>query len=388
MQSAAVSNPQAACPEEERRADAAWTRRGVPAQQRQPPELLSIQYLRAVAAIGVLIFHAADRAGVAFGPGAAGVDVFFVISGFIMWVIAGERPTTPTAFLARRAARIIPLYWLVTLAIAATATVAPWAFPHLEPTGAHVAKSLLFYPHLDPHGDIAPLIVPGWTLNYEMFFYLVFAASLLLAVRRRTIALTLAMSLLVAFGYWTRPTQPALATYTNPLLLEFLAGVWLGRAWRRGLRLRRGIGLAAIATGLAIFALTAVSGIDVEPVRIAVWGVPAFLVVAGAVSLEPVRDWPMLKFLGDASYSIYLVHGLAISFCTRVLALFHIDSLALFFLVCIGGGIMLGGACYWLVERPLLHLFHPSRRKRARDVDHVSAISPVGVLSTPPDAAA
>lgn len=356
----------------------------------KPAELLSIQYLRAIAAIGVLIFHAAERAGVGFGPGAAGVDIFFVISGFIMWVITGERATTPSAFLARRAARIIPLYWLVTLAVAGTAVVAPSAFPHLAPTSDHVLKSLLFYPHADPHGDIAPLIVPGWTLDYEMFFYLVFAACLLLAGRLRALGLTIVLGLLVLSGYVIRPANPALATYSNPLLLEFLCGVWLGKAWVRGLRLRRDVGFAAIALGLTGFAVVAASGIDVEPVRILVWGTPAVLIVAGAVSLEPVREWSVGKFLGDASYSIYLVHGLAISFCARLLATLHVDSLSLFFFVSLCGGIILGGACYRLLERPLLRLFHPARRSplsEGRTTERAQDLPVGGVLLTPRDPA-
>jgi exopolysaccharide production protein ExoZ len=367
---------------------AAWWVRPSQASQHKPVEVLSIQYLRAVAAIGVLVFHTAERAGVGFGPGAAGVDVFFVISGFIMWMITGERGTRPWTFLARRAARIIPLYWLVTLSVAALAIVIPSAFPHLKPTADHVFKSLLFYPHADSNGDIAPLIVPGWTLDYEMFFYVVFAACLLLPGRLRAYALTIALGLLVAAGYAFRPLNPALATYSNPLLLEFLAGVWLGAMWVKGIRLRRGIAEAAISLGVAGFALVAALGIDVEPVRILAWGIPAFLIVAGAVSREPLRKWPAGKFLGDASYSIYLVHGLAISFCARLLTMLHVGSLAVFFVVSLCGGIVLGAACYCFVERPLLRLFRSSRRKHvpdARSSDPAGDLSPIGALVAPAD---
>lgn len=366
----------------------AWWGWRVDAAQDKPVEVLSIQYLRAVAAIGVLVFHTAERAGVGFGPGAAGVDVFFVISGFIMWMITGERATRPSTFLARRAARIMPLYWLVTLGVAAIAIAIPSAFPHLKPTADHVFKSLLFYPHADSNGDIAPLIVPGWTLDYEMFFYVVFAAGLLLPGRLRAFALTLALGSLVVAGYAFRPVNPALATYSDPLLLEFLAGVWLGAIWVKGMRLRRGIACAAMLLGVAGFALVAALGIDVEPVRILAWGIPAFLIVAGAVSLEPLRKWPVGKFLGDASYSIYLVHGLAISFCARLLTMMHVGSLAVFFFVCLGGGIVLGAACYCFVERPLLRLFHSSRPKRAPDArssDLAGGLSSVGVLVTQAD---
>src|ERR1700722_8663891 len=210
-----------------------WIRRIKPPSDRSV-ELFSIQYLRAAAAIAVLIFHAAQRGGTSFGAGAAGGDVFFVISGFIMWVISAR--ATPASFLTRRAARIIPLYWLVTLVIAAAAITMPSAFPNLQPTLDHVVKSMLFYPHADPSGIVAPLIVPGWTLDYEVFFYLVFAMSLLVAARSRALVLTAALGLLVLAGQLIRPANPALATYTHPLLLEFLSGVLLGKAWAEGIR--------------------------------------------------------------------------------------------------------------------------------------------------------
>lgn len=356
----------------------------------RPRELLSIQYLRAFAAIGVLVFHAAERAGVGFGPGAAGVDIFFVISGFIMWVISGVGPQSSLGFLRRRATRIVPLYWLVTLGVAATAIAVPAAFPNLRPTADHIVKSLLFYPHVDASGEIAPLIVPGWTLDYEMFFYALFAAWLLAASHRRLLGLSLTMGLLALAGYTLRPSDAALATYTNPLLLEFLAGVWLGNAWVEGFRLRRRSAIAAIVLGMVGFAVVAATGINVDPVRILVWGVPALLIVAGAISLEPLPDWPIAKFLGDASYSIYLVHGLAISFCARILTLLHIDSVPVFFIASLGGGLLLGGGCYRLVERPLLHLFRSRRRgdHRRRAPEHRdAAIAATRVLATPPDRA-
>jgi exopolysaccharide production protein ExoZ len=371
-------------------ASSLWRRRVTPASGRTR-ELLSIQYLRAIAAVAVLIFHAADRAGIAFGAGAAGVDIFFVISGFIMWVISAGDSTTPSSFLARRAARIIPLYWLVTLSVAAVALAAPSLFPNLKPTFDHVVKSILFYPHADPSGAIAPLIVPGWTLDYEVFFYLIFAASLFAPARIRIQVLTAALGVLVLLGQVLHPSNPALATYTHPLLLEFLSGVWLAKIWADGLRPRPIVGASAMVLGFGVMAVVAVSGIDVDPVRLFVWGVPAFLIVAGAISLEPVRDWPIVKFLGDASYSIYLVHGLAIALCARILTALHISALPLFFVVCVSGGIVVGGGCYLFVEKPLLHLFHPSRRKRFARTSAVGAavtgLPDIGAVASPPDAA-
>jgi exopolysaccharide production protein ExoZ len=196
-------------------------------------EVRSIQFLRGVAALGVLGFHAASRAGGSFGVGAAGVDIFFVISGFIMWVVTSRRTPKPGQFLARRAERIVPLYWLVTLATATAAILAPSAFPAMRPTASHVVQSLFFIPHRDPTGLIAPLIVPGWTLNYEIFFYLLFAGSLMAPARLRVWLVSGVLAALVALRPLGDITNSAWATYTDPILLEFAAGSWSGdyRPW-------------------------------------------------------------------------------------------------------------------------------------------------------------
>jgi exopolysaccharide production protein ExoZ len=342
------------------------TERGKRALPPKTGELLSIQYMRAIAAIAVLSFHAAQRAGFDFGIGAAGVDVFFVISGFIMWVISARNPLRPVDFLARRAARIVPLYWLVTLVVAGTAIAAPALFPNLRPTLAHVAKSLLFYPHSDPAGFIAPLIVPGWTLNYEVFFYVVFAISLLTTLRIRPLVLTALLGLLVLAGQVAHATNPVWDTYTSPLLLEFLSGVWLGKAWTDRRLPKPIVGLASLILGFGAIVVITFSGRDIEAVRIFAWGLPALLIVAGAVSIDRaglVRDWPVLKFLGDASYSIYLVHGLALSLAARILAITGIGGAPILFIAGILGGLGIGSGCYLFVERPLLRFFHRSRRK-------------------------
>ena len=117
--------------------------------------------------------------------GQAGVDIFFVISGFIMWVTTHDRPTTPLRFMTNRIVRIVPLYWLITLAVAAMAFAVPSLFRGVVLTPEHVIKSLLFIPHYYPGMPtrVWPLLLPGWTLNYEMVFYLVFAIALLLPRR-------------------------------------------------------------------------------------------------------------------------------------------------------------------------------------------------------------
>ena len=336
------------------------TSQSVETPRKAPGEVRSIQYLRGFAAFGVLVYHAAERAGSGFGLGAAGVDVFFVISGFIMWMVTCRRPPSPQEFLIRRVQRIVPLYWGVTLLVAAIAVAAPFVFPNMRVTPEHLAKSLFFLPHYDSQGLIAPLIVPGWTLNYEMFFYVVFALALLAPARWRPWVITGVLAALVAVRPLGDVTEAVWATYTNPLLLEFVAGVWLGKAWFEDRLPGPRAGWAMIVAGLLGFAAAGFSGVDVERARALIWGVPAFLLVSGAISVErhgAVPSMKPLRALGDASYSVYLVHGLAISAVFRALQMAGVTNPVLLFAASIIAGVAGGMLVYRLVEMPLMQLF-------------------------------
>jgi exopolysaccharide production protein ExoZ len=268
----------------------------------------AIQYLRAVAALMVVVHHArnADPGGWLFNPLedyqllARGVDVFFVISGFIMYFAA--RHERPREFLLKRVIRVVPLYWLATAMLIA---VAAWFGDPLlrELDAARVLQSLAFVPHYDPSGQPFPVLVPGWTLNYEMFFYLVFFVGLLGG--RLLGTLNVAILGLVAAGLLVDFDGAVMRTYTHGRMLEFLAGVWLG--W---LHARRRIPSALSLVGLLGFV-----GLLWPPrpggFEAGIFAVAACstLVVTGAVALgERAPVSRVARLLGDASYSIYLTH--------------------------------------------------------------------------------
>jgi exopolysaccharide production protein ExoZ len=332
-------------------------------------DLLVIQYLRGIAAVGVLGFHACQRSGLDFGMGAAGVDIFFVISGFIMWVVSAGKARGPGDFLLRRAGRIAPLYWTVTLGVVGLDLLRPSLFPNMLLTAPHVVLSLLFLPHQDPHGAVAPVIVPGWTLSYEVFFYLVFALTLFLPLARRAWALTAIMAALCLAGAATQGGGPVWTTFTNPLVLEFVAGVWLAKAWTSGRLGGPAAGWTAVAAGCGLLLAAAVSGAEVSgAARLYLWGLPAVLIVWGGLCLERagrVARLPPLKLLGDASYSIYLVHGLALSLVFKLLGTRPGLPPALLLACAVPFAALLGTGCYFGLERPLLAVFHPGRRKAA-----------------------
>jgi exopolysaccharide production protein ExoZ len=312
--------------------------------------LRSIQYLRALAAFSVAAFHAFQWARLDFDIGGAGVDIFFVISGFIMWRTTEGSDLSAMEFLRRRAVRIVPLYWLVTLALVASALVWPTRFPDIDPQPGHIIASLAFVQHLNPDGQPFPVLTPGWTLNYEAAFYLLFAVVLLLPRANRLMALSFALVVVGTFGFFYPPAYEMLF---NPLVLEFLAGVLLARAMSAGLTPSRNGGWALLAIGLSWYGVMAATRVEWDLWRPIFWGVPALLLVAGLTAVEAdggLVDLPPLRVLGDASYSLYLLHpliigALAVQMGTWIPWLFIPLGLTL---ACLGGWLS-----WRLFERPL-----------------------------------
>src|SRR5215831_12084637 len=225
---------------------------------RSLPEIRSIQVLRAVAALMVFGGHLGAEIGqnsiVAVpgwsGIGAAGVDLFFVISGFIMVYVSRDlfgRPEAPLQFLQRRLIRIVPLYWLVSGVLLAHALLrydaAALAAADLSP--AHISASFLFIPWPRPSGDIEPLLRPGWTLNYEMMFYLIFAASISLP-RRQAVSVTAAalVAIMITVGLAT--------SWPSSIAVEFIYGMAIALLQER-LKISRTGALILIGCGFAAF---------------------------------------------------------------------------------------------------------------------------------------
>jgi peptidoglycan/LPS O-acetylase OafA/YrhL len=332
--------------------------------------LLSIQYLRAVASIMVVLFHLAvplQRMGfTGDAPGwlAGGVDVFFVISGVIMWVTTAGRPVTPQAFYRRRIIRIVPLYWLLTSLLLAVLMIYPAALQSARFDLGHVVASYLFLPaHHPVTGLLEPLLIPGWTLNYEMFFYLLFGAALLLPAAVRLPAVLAALAGLALAGP-ALPQGSAIGFYTNPIILEFGLGMLLGWAHGAGARLNRWVAIGLIAAGWAAMIMAGADQYD--PLRLLLWGMPAVLIVAGALSLDragAVGRWGPALLLGDASYALYLFHGIVLSAAGQAWRLLGLDQLPFgligFAVLGFAATLIAGIAVHLGVERPITRLLQP-----------------------------
>ncbi len=330
-------------------------------------KLVSIQYLRGFAAMMVVLFHALhETAGLGLGSATvhileAGVDIFFVISGFIMYYTT-RRGMGTLEFYRHRIIRIVPLYWLITSFVVVLMLVAPRLLQSSKFDLAHVLASYAFipWPHPIHPGVMEPALAPGWTLNFEMAFYLLFGLSLL--IPRRAVGLTIMMLALVVVAASRAlgpPEQSAWSFYASGLVLEFGAGVLLGAAFERLPPLPAWLALAVFALGCAVLAIQFGQG-SPGPWRALAWGTPALLIVAGAVLLErgrTVAALPAAVLIGDASYSIYLSHPLILSAFAQVwrrIGLQHLPlALPLFLAASAVAAAAAGCLIFWLVERPL-----------------------------------
>jgi peptidoglycan/LPS O-acetylase OafA/YrhL len=335
-----------------------------------------IQVLRAVAAEMVVLRHATTLLHVhdsrhfsIWLNGVTGVDIFFVISGFVMMI--SSTPLLKAAhpartFFVRRIERIVPMYWLATtvkvLALVAAPTLA------LVGLGRwwHVLASYLFFPTRTPAGSYGTVLAVGWTLVFEMAFYILF--TVVLATRLPRLR-TLAPVLIVLAFAWTIPfvaRHGTLHFYASTMQLEFLFGMLLAASlhWARKIPAPLAV-LLAVAGFLPLLLW--------NPPAVAVWdgllwGIPALGVVTAAVALESPLGHRTPKWLleiGDASYSIYLIHGFVVPIVCTLFARYggrgpYILPLALITSMIVATAA--GDLAYRFIERPTMQWFKGRRR--------------------------
>jgi len=328
--------------------------------------IYGLQALRFIAAAMVVVTHALNREVNLYHPYPiprapwmeAGVDIFFVISGFIMVYIL-KPETKPGAFWLQRFTRIVPLYWAATLVAYLGCVLAPdWFFGHQSAWFA--IRSAFFIP-TGSDSWAHPILSPGWTLVYEFAFYTILA--LCLTLRRPPFATAVVVIVgIVSVGMLLKPWLPFMGFYADEaLMLEFVLGMGAALLLREhGFKPWQGLVMAAAGLVLIYllwdFKLGWPRGLKI--------GLPAFLTVFGILVSEPLwqRYNPMrqLARLGDASYSIYLVHFF---FVTALGVLFQRNTAlrdafggygftAFTVVVGIGAGIL----AHIFIERPLLKL--------------------------------
>jgi peptidoglycan/LPS O-acetylase OafA/YrhL len=307
--------------------------------------------------------------------GATGVDLFFIISGFIM-VMTTSRVTHGIGgarrFIWRRITRIYPPYLVITTAILAVYLVKPELVNTSQETPPDILASFLLLPQAG-----LPLLLVGWTLVFEMYFYLIFAISLLVPKRAMPYILA-AWAVVTALLRLIDSDNPFVMLAQSPLNFEFLLGAIVGALAGRGRMPVPGViaGLG-VAASLLVSSLLWANVIEIENalVRVVTAGVAFALIVYGLVGLEQrgsIVAPALFARLGDYSYSLYLTHVLTLAALGMVLQsalsanlATHILGLLLAVVACVGVAI----AYYYVVERPLTRLFH--RRRVRAPIDRV-----------------
>ena len=352
--------------------------------------LLSVQALRAIAALLVVWVHSIDAAEIFSSPrqsrffhwenyGACGVDIFFAISGFIVSQVAvrlaDRNPealhATARQFLTRRITRIFPLYWILTAVVIAIGELGRY---HIQWHSFHWLPTLLLLPSFHALGN-APALSLGWSLMFEMYFYLILTVFIVWTPRSLVRNTTAFLCGMVLLGIFVNIHRPLIVIWMNPMVLEFVFGCLIGLMFSHTIvtfRTRK-IGMWIAIVGAALLAATIFTGYGQASeqdwilagyycwLRVGVWGLPAALLVGGMIFWNPkMRSAParLLVFLGDASYSIYLCtipSRSIVEHFWRFFGRFGADAgVFLGALFCTAVGVI----CYLLMERPLMRVFH------------------------------
>ncbi len=348
-------------------------------QNTRTRKILNIQGLRGIAVLLVVLFHLVtieQKFGGSrtilpdfFQFGMFGVDLFFVISGFVMVTVTRgkfRRPCKALTFLYHRATRIYPLYWFYSLLVLAVYLYNPAMVNSSQGSQVNILASFLLLPQAK-----LPLLMVGWTLVHEMYFYLVFFLLLFLPGKYLLPGLaTWAVAILLFQSQAAASGSPPLVLVTHPLTLEFIGGCLVAMLTARekspplhpGLALTAGL-LILVGAVLLFMYHWQITG-AMEPLgwnRILLLGLPALLLVYLAVKAEQQQlTLPgSLCRVGDFSYSIYLSHVLSLNLLGKIWALFAVDSiidniLVLPFMVL--AVIAVGAASYLTIERPMIIL--------------------------------
>lgn len=279
--------------------------------------------------------------------GKSGVDLFFVISGFVIMLSQSRKPRPAMVFLRERAWRILPLYWLMTGVFVLLMLALPKLTEGRPPlTLEHLGKSLAMVSWLA--GREFPVVFVGWSLEYEMMFYILFAlAGSFLALRHVPLALAAVLGL------------GALTGLFEQMVVEFVLGMMIAR-WRLA-RERLPGALPLLLAGVALF-LMSIRWPN-EDLRILTWGLPSAMIVTGLVFL-PQWKTRLGDYLGNASYAIYLGQALALPVAIRLAqALLPGAGFTAKALAAAAVTVLLGCLLHSAVERPMTRLLR-GREKR------------------------
>lgn len=288
-------------------------------QDEAPGVLFNLHLLRALAALGVVYFHTTSEAGLSLpvNIGAHGVDVFFVISGFIIAYV-GMR--SPDRFFTRRLIRVVPFYWTATLVVFVAACLFPHIFRSTRQDYVQLICSLLFLPRETAYAGMFPTLLLGWSLNYEMYFYVMFAAALAISRRYALLLCSAGIALVTGAIDLSGVLDSSIRFYARPLVFEFVFGIFACYLFNSARNHTEWFASRShLRWILVILATLAACAIGIEEYhqsfgipRFISAGVPAFVLVLSVLLLEGQYGLAarsrLIFLVGESSYILYLIH--------------------------------------------------------------------------------
>jgi peptidoglycan/LPS O-acetylase OafA/YrhL len=317
-------------------------------------KLTNLEIVRFCAALTVVIYHSVgilQTNGHSIGwladvyfIGQAGVDLFFIVSGFVIWLNLSNSVKDPYPFFKNRIIRIVPSYWLITIA-----TTCIWAISEItqKPLGIRpidfksIVQSLFLVSELI--GKSKPIVIIGWTLELEMLFYAVIAISLIF----RNLILIYVSSVILL-------TSIALLVENQGRLIEFVVGMSIAVC---DLKWQVSRSLSIFVLGLGIAGILSTSVIQIAAVPIwNIWAICSSAIVFGSVNLPQVQ-FKIAHALGSASYSVYLIQWLTIPFAALLLDFFPKGKITIivFLTACVCITQITGSLYYFWLEKPLIN---------------------------------
>lgn len=271
----------------------------------------NLQILRAFAASGVVTLH--SNATI-FGVHTefCGVSLFFCLSGYLMARICNR---SAVEFALARFWRVVPSYWL---AMALLLTVfRMWTYWPIE----HTILSALFIPHQSPAGFF-PVLGVGWTLNLEMYFYMIFTIAILINKKFAPLVAGGAVAVIYFLvGYLTK-SEAILYYFANKRIWFFVIGIgiWYFSQWLKNRNIKLSLPTFTLPVSIAFFLVVTIWSSSISLALEMPWAIELFAVsLLFLISIMASNCGADLKprfllLMGDASYACYLLHTILIEF--------------------------------------------------------------------------
>jgi len=330
--------------------------------------VLSVQYMRAIAALLVVLHHSLEK-GVQYNMisqnwfdtgGELGVNLFFIISGYIMCHATYNKQIHFKKFLKARFIRILPLYWILTTVVLVIFFISPELINSSGGTTSIFDSYLLI-----PSGN-KYLVQNGWTLSYEFYFYFIFALGLSAMGYMKYFIPMIVITLLILIGMFIQFNAPILKFLTHQTLLEFLLGILSFIAFQKYSINKITSVLLVISAAILVY-WSAQGEINIYVFK---YVLPLFFFIgmrgleSSFVSLQKSMPSKLLEGLGNSSYSLYLIHPFALVVVSKVLYL--VGALlpsSLFLLLLMVASLIAGHLCYLVLEQNLTQFFKSLRIK-------------------------